>query len=963
MPPHPAAQPRPAADASPLAGLSRQACSLWAKSGDETGWLSLPQHMIDSAGVAARLWEHWASTALRVSCARACRLEVEETGVLLSWLAGVHDIGKACRRFQAQIDGNPEYAAFAQRVRDAGLDLRIGSLEASSPMPHSAVSQVILETWLAQRGVNRRVARSLAAVAGCHHGVPPNPHLERTVSTVLGSYDASWQEVWDELATLITESTGAGPVLDRLRRPIAVTGQMLATGLVIMSDWIASNAERAFPMVVDPDQERRVTEGLDALDLTVPWEPQPPDLGDMEEGLDAFLRHRFSWAEGASARPAQRAVARACREADGPVLLILEAPTGEGKTEAALLAAEILASSGAPAGGLLLAAPTMSTSDSLFARTRDWARRAADDEGIVMSMFLGHSKNMLNEEYRRLRATQVYDEDPDGSRDGHHGQVVASQWMSGRKKGILSNVVVATVDQVLFMALQAKHAMLRHLGLADKVVIIDEVHAYDAYMSVYLARAIEWLAEYGASVILLSATLPVEVKRTLMEAYARGLRPQRPVGGLSSAYPLVTTLSGQGPQELAVPPRPADLEALVSTIPDDVPTLARTVLGSTEEGGCVLVLCNTVARAQEAYAALREEMGQDVRLLHARFVAGDRVGLEQELVREMGPRAHRGSGRPERRVVVATQVAEQSLDIDVDLLITDIAPMDLLLQRLGRLHRHARPQQDRPAGLRRPRMVLRGLVGSGSRADAAAEISRAEELFEASAMAVYDTALLLATYATLLDGPLVGSAVTRPDDVPGLVQTTYSPTPPIPAAWEAVWRRAVDEQEQARARAEARARTFLFPRVGDARRLGDLFTAQDRDIADSARSEASGLAQVRDSDPSIEAVAIIERPGGYSPLPWLMGGGPEEILVEDQEPNWRAAGVLARSTVRLPRSLSREWAFDTTIDALERATPIGWAASSLLRGLVALRLDEELTCEISGRRLRYDRELGLQEIH
>ncbi|WP_139738972.1 CRISPR-associated helicase Cas3' [Actinomyces wuliandei] len=957
MPASPTRHPGSPAATSPLGTLSPSARSLWAKSGDETGWLCLPQHMLDSAGVATRLWDHWTSSALRESCTRACGLSTRDAGTLISWLAGTHDIGKACRKFQSQLDGSPEYAAFAQRVREAGLDPQPSTLEASSPMPHSVASQVILDRWLTARGLSKRVARSLAAVAGCHHGVPPSQHLEKTASAVLDSYDESWLQVWDELLAFITEYTQAGPALERLSRPVPVAGQMLATGLVIMSDWIASNAE-TFPMVVIADQEMRVEHGCAAVDLTAPWEPEPPDLSD----LDVFLRHRFSWPEDASARPCQQVVTQACQEAEGPTLLILEAPTGEGKTEAALLAAEVLGSSGAPAGGVLLAAPTMSTSDSLFRRTREWAASASEDLGEVLSMFLGHSRSALNEDYQRLRTAQVYDETADHREDTGRGQVVASQWMSGRKKGVLSTVVVSTVDQVLFMALQAKHAMLRHLGLAGKVVVIDEVHAYDAYMNVYLTRAIEWLAEYGTSVVLLSATLPVQIKRTLMEAYGRGLHAQRPLGELSSAYPLVTALSRQGSRELAVPPRPADIKAAVSTIADDVPTLVRTVLESTEkEGGCVLVLCNTVTRAQDAYTALRTEMGEDVRLLHARFVAGDRVSLEKELVAEMGPRAHRGSGRPARRVVVATQVAEQSLDIDVDLLITDIAPMDLILQRLGRLHRHARPEGDRPEGLRRPRMILRGLVGAGPQTDAGTQLSSANDLFDSSSTAVYDEALLLATYATLLKGPLGGDVLTRPDDVPHLVQTTYSPTPPVPAAWEEVWQEAVVAQRQARTCSESRASTFVFPPAGDAKLLCNLFAAQDRDIADSARSEASGLAQVRDSDPTIEAVVIVDRPGGYTPLPWLVRGGVLRTLVDDQDPGWATAQVLARSTVRLPRSLCLRRTFDTTIDALEQATPIGWAANGLLRGLVALRLDSELTCEVSGRRLRYERELGLQE--
>lgn len=949
--------PDPPSSPSPLAGLSHTARSLWAKSGDETGWLSLPQHLLDSSDVAAVLWQRWASPALRHACATGCRLSVDDAGLLMSWLAGVHDIGKASKQFITQMDGDPDRSVFSQRVRDSGLDLHMRTLEASVRIPHSVASEVILHDWLTRRGMRPRIARSLACVAGSHHGVPPRPHLVDEARAILTSYNESWTAVWDEIIGFITDRTGAGPVLESLRRPILVSGQMLATGLVIMTDWIASNAD-AFPMTVDPDQGLRVASGCDAVDLTPPWEPVPPGPGD----VDAFLRRRFSWPDEASARPTQRIVAQACWETPGPTLVIVEAPTGEGKTEAALLAVEILGACDPGSGGLLLAAPTMSTSDSLFRRTRAWAARSAVDTGEVISMFLGHSKNMLNDDYQRMRVSEVHDQTPGAPEGDGNGQVVASQWMSGRKKGLLSNVVVSTVDHVLFMALQAKHGMLRHLALAGKVVVIDEVHAYDAYMNVYLSRAIEWLAEYGASVVLLSATLPVSIKRELMESYSRGTRSRQPLPEeLSSTYPLVTTLGAQGVRELQVPPRPADLRAHVSVMDDDVPTLVRTVLERTRDGGCVLVLCNTVSRAQEAYEALHEEMGEDARLVHARFVAEDRVRLETELVAELGPHSHRGQGRPKRRVVVATQVAEQSLDIDVDLLVTDIAPMDLVLQRLGRLHRHARPQEDRPVGLRRPEMLLRAVTGSGPQVDAHRTIHGAEDLFDGSTTAIYDHALLLATYATLLDGPLRDGVVTRPDDVPRLVQTVYSQSPPIPRTWAEAWGTAVKDQQKNRDRSERRASAFLLPRPTEALLLTDLFSAQDRDVADSARAEASGLAQVRDSDPSIEAVLIVDRQGGYSPLPWL-ADDVETVLIEDEEPGWQTAQVLARSSVRLPRKVCLGTMFDTTIDSLERATPAGWRTSVLLRGLVALRLDEDLACELSGHLLRYDRALGLREM-
>lgn len=933
---------RPSA-ASFLEDLSPAALSLWAKSGSDRSraegedvWLCLPQHMLDAAGAAEYVWDEWAPLAVRDSVARETGLSVEDARTLLSWLAAVHDVGKAILTFQGQLEARDGYGHFLDRLRAAGLPVRPVPLERTvGRLHHSLASMMLVRDWLTAQGIRRTHATRLAAVLDAHHGSPSLAENRGSAEAVLATYAGAWADVHHELLEFAADISGIHSVLPSMRTKLRASGQMLLTGLVIMADWIASS-EDAFPLTTRGYSGERSAECLQKIDLTAPWVPHPPD-SDSSEVLDEHLRQRFSLPDSAKARPVQVAAAAASRKLAGSGLVVIEAPTGEGKTEAALTAAEILAEK-CGSGGLIFAAPTMSTADGLFHRVLDWT--ANTSAGAVTSMFLAHSKSRLNSEYRRLRSTGIGLDEPDRA----EGAVVASQWMSGRKKGVLSNMSVATVDQILFLALQAKHSMLRHLGLAGKVVVIDEVHAYDAYMSEYLATALAWLARYRVPVVLLSATLPGEQKRALLAAYGSEVADVE-VGELSSAYPLVTSISGNGLHELPVEARPADLHARVEVEEDALERLTELLQEETSSGGCVLVICNTVRRAQDAYRSLRESFPEQVELHHAAFLASERVAKETALRESLGPRARVGSGRPERRIVVATQVAEQSLDIDVDLLITDIAPVDLLIQRIGRLHRHARPASDRPDRLREPRVLIRAVT----------TLDPPE--FDPGAEAVYGRKLLLSTLAVLLDGVLERGFI-RPDDIAPLVQTAYGQSPPIPSAWSESWDEAVAIHDALRDTQRSRSTAYRLRDPRAAASLDDLFRI-GRDSIDTSDGEERGLAQVRDSDPTVEVIPILAGESGYGPFDQGAMAG----VSPDREPPPRLALDLACSTVRLPARFTRfERDFEETLDTLEARTPPGWQASTWLKGQVALPLDEEGGIDLIGRRLVYDRELGLHDV-
>ena len=922
------------------------AWELWAKSGDDTAWTPLPQHMMDSADVADLLWRDWMPDQLRRRCARLSGLSEDDARVLLRWFACVHDVGKASRQFAGQLDARADSRAFSARIRDAGLPMSQTPTEAGTWIPHAAASRAIVFAWLRRSlGFGPAEALALAAVPDAHHGLPSMGQVRTHARRVFARYEPPWQQTWDSLLSFAAAYVSADAVLARLvvARPLPVEAQLLFTGLVIMADWIASNAE-VFPPGVVSDaaaQEARVRAGFAAIDLTRPWRPSACP------GDDALYRHRFAWPDDAAPRPVQAAAARVGRQLQGPAIVIIEAPTGEGKTEAALVLAELRAAAEG-AGGVFFGAPTMATSDALFHRLLAWAQRTLG-AGEVASMFLGHSRAMLNEEFRHLRFRDVASDTRGAAHSGGEA-VVASQWMSGRKKGLLSNLIVGTVDQLLVMALQAKHSMLRHVALAGKVVVVDEVHAYDTYMSAYLHRALTWLARYGVTVVLLSATLPPAAKRGLLEAYTKGLdgKPVLPEA-LSPAYPLITAATSDGVEEVEVARRPADAHVAVQFIDDGAVQVAALLAEHTVEGGCVLVLCNSVIRAQALLDALPPELRADAVLLHARFIASDRAARERALVAELGPGAHRDSGRPRRRIVVATQVAEQSLDIDADLLITDIAPVDLLVQRMGRLHRHARPETDRPPAMRSPRMLVRGLR-------ATAPVPQ----FDADAAAIYGEHLLLTAFHELRRHG-IPNGIVRPDDVPQLVHNAYREPPELPEEWAEAATQAYAEFVAGRTRSALRADHYRFPLPGDITDVSGVFAAEHADVGNSRIAEERGIAQVRDIEPTLEAVLIVQDAGGgYRVLPWLSDEAVS--LSDDAAPSHRTAVVLAHSAVRLPRKFGQAARFDRALEALERQTPIGWREHPLLRGLVALRLDAELTTTLAGVELGYGREAGLIEV-
>jgi CRISPR-associated endonuclease/helicase Cas3 len=521
---------------------------------------------------------------------------------------------------------------------------------------------------------------------------------------------------------------------------------------------------------------------------------------------------------------------------------------------------------------------------------------------------------------------------------------VAHWWLTGRgKSATLSSIVVGTIDQVLVAGLVAKHAVLRHLGLAGKVVILDEIHAADAYMTQYLTRVLTWLGAYRVPVIALSATLPPVRRRALLSAYNLG-RDRTTLSQQSDAYPLLTQTAPSGSLSVEVLASSRRSDVVVDELPGDPIGIADAVAAACVNGGHVAIVCNTVSRAQAVFRRLRTTVGNDYELvlLHSRFLTPERLASESLLRDELGPVPSSPRLATRRLIVVATQVVEQSLDLDFDLMFSDIAPIDLLIQRAGRLHRHERPPEARPSSMREPRLVITGF----SRTE-----RRAPEL-DKGAQAVYGAAALLRALAVLDEHRAEVGPLRSPDDVALLVARGYAEDLAAPTGWKEAWNAAETRKLATDTDKAKRANAFRLPPPGRS-------SLQGWDSAPAADThDAKGLAQVRDADDAIEVVVVQRLSGQLCAPAWVDKIGCRSVelgpVIEDD-----LARILARNTVRLPAYLARVKTGDDIIDELEGTRIDCWQNSRWLRGMLPLVLGEDRRATVANHSIYYDTELGL----
>jgi CRISPR-associated endonuclease/helicase Cas3 len=552
-------------------------------------------------------------------------------------LGASHDIGKVCPPFQEKLRRRlPNY----QPNSVPGLENPIIASPAIEKQWgwHATVSAVTLKEILQEN--------TCANIVGRHHG-----YLHPAVNTKDVNEQVFGGRVWQERRK---------EIIDDWRRtfgdnwPVGLQGVKAdaVAGLITVADWIGSG--QLFDKPVDAT-------ALAARALREAGFLSPK-----------FVRNlRFADIFGFSPNAMQEAFAEMCQK---PGLYLLEAPMGLGKTEAALYAAYHIMANGLGTG-LYFALPTQMTSNKIHERVNAYLQKILQSQSGHHHAWLLHAQSSL--------------ENMEIGQEGEPGH----SWFNSTKRAILAPFGVGTLDQALLSALpNVKHCFVRTFGLLGKVVVMDEIHSYDAYTTKLILDFLKNLRELHCTVIILSATLTAEKRRELL-----GLGP---CDAVSMNYPLISakvSSVAQYPVEAKPCEPPLEekiLEAgeeksvrLIKTpARDDV---LRMALDLAAQGQQVLWIENTVQEAQDVFKKLRSAAGDiPCGLLHSRFIQVDRVKLEEKwtaIYGKEGQEARSQSGH----ILVGTQVLEQSLDIDADCLITALCPMDMLLQRMGRLWRHA----------------------------------------------------------------------------------------------------------------------------------------------------------------------------------------------------------------------------------------------------------------------------------
>lgn len=890
----------------------RSEWALWGKASPSEGG-DVPAHpllchMVDVALVAEVLLRDVLPRGVQDRLAGALGLDPSAAIPWLSFVIALHDLGKATPAFQAKVDACKEH------LRQRGFDLA-PPLQAGD---HGTMGVVLVPRALESFGVDEDVAFSLARAVAAHHGAFTTDYEAQQPRARAERGGARWDQAREGVVRALASACGVHGAAPPSARGISDWGAIsLLAGVTSVADWVGSMAEH-FAYVLPPA----------SLDDYMPLARERAHEALARVGFRPRTipaERAFSDLFGFQPRPLQDAMASVLAKVDSPFCAVVEAPMGEGKTEAALYVGHALRARGVH-GGTYIGLPTQATANQMFDRLSAFLESTRED-GERIGLMLLHGEAVFDARVRKLLAA-VYGSDTEA--------LVCEGWFLNKKRSLLAPFGAGTVDQALLAVLRTKHAFVRQLGLAGKTVVLDEVHAYDTYTSTLLDRLVAWLGELGASVVILSATLPEARRHALLQAYAGSEAPKE----ATLPYPRVSVITRGAQVSFASSiegGRPSTTLEL-GWLSDEPGALELELRDAVAHGGCVGVIHNTVRRAQETYRALRDAraaglLPADTRLLllHARFPAGDRRGLERTLVEALG----KEGTRPSRMVVVGTQVLEQSLDVDFDRLYTDLAPIDLVLQRAGRLHRHAR--SGRPSVFASPLLGVVAPEGDPLTANLR------------DVGSVYD-AYVLRRSLMLLRGL---ARIALPADIDPLVQAVYSHEEPEGARLALASER--EDLEKQRYEEGVLARERAWPPPEPHRDpFGDLvmpYEEDDERVAKMLRAET------RLGDPSVEVVCLFGEPGA------VFADAARTLPVDlEAVPDARFVQRMAERTVRvaspgLVRAIERMDVPPTWRDVapLRRRHPILFSTSDPAEPTVvadfALTLDPELGL-VTARRFR-----------
>lgn len=647
----------------------------WGKTDKDKNYHLLPYHCLDVAAIGWCLLDP--DQPLNKHLANELEIEADILQKWFSFCLALHDIGKFSCSFQGLV-----------------TDLSETLIKKQAQFPyserHDSLGFLLWEESLAEIWINNEQNRSLQLkqrylkpwfeVVTGHHGIPPKTGL--TLNNFFTADDQqNANNFLNEIQSLFLNKIDLSFLTNKtLADKIKLISWQLA-GIAVLSDWLGSDKTH-FPYQKQP------------VNLSNYW--QNTALAQAKKHINSHqfsstkinpynnIKQLFPFIN--TPTPLQD-YAMTVELSNEPQLFMLEDVTGAGKTEAALTLSHRLMSQGL-SDGLYIGLPTMATANGMYRRLAK-AYRALYQPDYSPSLVLAHSAAQYNKEFTKTVALHEQSSD-----SNYHQELSASAfcnaWIAdSQKKSLLADVGVGTLDQVLLSILPTRHQSLRLLGLSRKILLVDEVHAYDSYMQQLLETLLEAHARQGGNVILLSATLPNGMRNGLAKAFMKG-RDKVLNDLLPAPYPLVTHLPTEGECEKPVPTRKEVEREVQVEIVHNEPHILEIIQTAVNNKQCVCWIRNTVKDAingRQQVLALKEINPDKVTLFHSRFAMIDRQLIENKTLTLFGK-----TDKQQRagEVLIATQVVEQSLDLDFDVLISDIAPIDLIIQRAGRLHRHNR---------------------------------------------------------------------------------------------------------------------------------------------------------------------------------------------------------------------------------------------------------------------------------
>ncbi|UTJ48539.1 CRISPR-associated helicase/endonuclease Cas3 [Atlantibacter subterranea] len=657
-------------------------------------------HSLDVAAVASRWWE--GSSFIRsVFCRNSSLLDETQVKAWVLFFIALHDIGKFDIRFQcksveawrklSQCDAKPSTLDYS-RCQDfdhgaAGLYWFIEDYQPmqedfdytcfDEPEPHP------LHSWIPW----------IEAVTGHHGYIRPQHELNddnlrwpTLLSPSFAERDRQARCEWIE----VLEALFLVPVGLSVKDTPPDVSPLMA-GFCSIVDWLGSWVSEdtflfsaAIPKTLD--ELRDYFDARCEKDAAIVLQ-RSGLLADAQpyQGVQKLL------ADGLQPRQLQILVDALPLE---PGVTLIEAPTGSGKTETALAYAWRLIDANL-ADSIVFALPTQATANAMFERMAFLAGCLFSQPNLI----LAHGNARFNNDFQAIKQRGQ------NAQGNDEAWAQCCEWLAlSNKRVFLGQIGICTIDQVLISVLPVKHRFIRGFGVGRSVLIVDEIHAFDTYMNGLLDAVLNAQYKAGGSAILLSATLPEQQRHQLLNNYGKSVASTDT--GTSAPYPLINwrgnKTAGQwdlldSPEHL---PRRFALKLesiqLTDLMPD--PKLIDRMLAAAHTGAQVCLICNLVDVAQKVCRELQQKSGPDIDviLFHSRFTLLDRQSKEENVLRYFGKNGDRSRGR----ILVSTQVVEQSLDVDFDWLITQHCPADLLFQRLGRLHRHER--DSRPTGFSSP---------------------------------------------------------------------------------------------------------------------------------------------------------------------------------------------------------------------------------------------------------------------